>query len=89
MEMLPEDVDFKTIPKYCVQRACPLVCVNQDIVNTQALVGLLTDPCSVQVNAIKPIFQDREMEETQQKNSNVLSYRRSISVSESLKGIRS
>ncbi|ORX35733.1 putative beta DNA polymerase [Kockovaella imperatae] len=64
---LPEDVDFRTIPKYCVQRACPLLCINQDI-----------------VDAIKPIFQDREMEETQQKNSNVLSYRRSISMLKSV-----
>ncbi|KAK8864578.1 hypothetical protein IAR55_001828 [Kwoniella newhampshirensis] len=32
------------------------------------------------VTAIKPIFQEREYEEAQQKNSNVLSYRRSLSV---------
>ena len=35
----------------------------------------------VQINAIKPIYEDREFEEAHQKNSNVLSYRRSMSVS--------
>ncbi|WVQ73950.1 hypothetical protein IAR50_003531 [Cryptococcus sp. DSM 104548] len=32
------------------------------------------------VDAIRPIFQEREFEELQQKNSNVLSYRRSLSI---------
>ena len=36
-----------------------------------------------QINTIKPIYEDREFEENQQKNSNVLSYRRSMSVSDS------
>lgn len=33
-----------------------------------------------QLDAIKPIYEGREFEETQQKNSNILSYRRSMSV---------
>ena len=37
-------------------------------------------PDESQVNAIKPIYDEREFEEQQQKNSNVLSYRRSMSV---------
>nr|XP_031863438.1 uncharacterized protein CI109_001314 [Kwoniella shandongensis]KAA5530510.1 hypothetical protein CI109_001314 [Kwoniella shandongensis] len=36
------------------------------------------------VNAIKPIFEEREYEEAQQKNSNVLSYRRSLSMIKSV-----
>ena len=31
MDMLLEDVKLADIPKWCVLRACPLVCVNQDI----------------------------------------------------------
>jgi DNA polymerase mu len=34
-----------------------------------------------EIDAIKPIFEDREFEELAQKNSNILSYRRSMSVS--------
>jgi DNA polymerase mu len=64
MELYPEDVTLADIPKRCVERPSPLVCVNQDI-----------------VDAIKPIYEDREFEELAQKNSNVLSYRRSMSVS--------
>ncbi|ODN80607.1 hypothetical protein L202_02797 [Cryptococcus amylolentus CBS 6039] len=36
------------------------------------------------VDAIRPIFQEREFEELQQKNSNVLSYRRSLSILKSV-----
>ena len=42
---------------------------------------LSVDLAHVQVDAIKPIYDEREYEENQQKNSNVLSYRRSMSVS--------
>ncbi|WVQ86482.1 hypothetical protein IAS59_000195 [Cryptococcus gattii] len=63
MTPLKEDVRLEDIPSSCAQRPCPLVCINQDV-----------------VNAIKPIFEEREFEEAQQKNSNVLSYRRSLSV---------
>ncbi|GFZ46743.1 hypothetical protein JCM24511_03963 [Saitozyma sp. JCM 24511] len=66
MELFDEHVKFADIPRLCVERASPLVCVNQDI-----------------INAIKPIYEDREFEESQQKNANVLSYRRSMSVSPS------
>ena len=64
IQLYPEDVQLDDIPKRCVERPSPLVCVNQDI-----------------VDAIKPIYEDREFEELAQKNSNVLSYRRSMSVS--------
>jgi DNA polymerase mu len=63
IQLYPEDVQLDEIPKRCVERPSPLVCVNQDI-----------------VDAIKPIYEDREFEELAQKNSNVLSYRRSMSV---------
>ncbi|WRT66545.1 uncharacterized protein IL334_003504 [Kwoniella shivajii] len=36
------------------------------------------------INAIRPIIEEREFEETQQKNSNVLSYRRSLSMLKSV-----
>lgn len=32
LEVFPEDVRFQDIPPLCVERASPLVCVNQDIV---------------------------------------------------------
>ena len=32
ISLLPEDIPFEDIPRLCVERACPLVCVNQDIV---------------------------------------------------------
>ncbi|OWT40517.1 DNA polymerase mu subunit [Cryptococcus neoformans Bt1] len=67
MTPLEEDVPLEDIPASCAQRPCPLVCINQDI-----------------VNAIKPIFEEREFEEAQQKNSNVLSYRRSLSMLKSV-----
>nr|KIR46295.1 DNA polymerase mu subunit [Cryptococcus bacillisporus CA1280] len=67
MTPLKEDVRLEDIPSSCAQRPCPLVCINQDI-----------------VNAIKPIFEEREFEEAQQKNSNVLSYRRSLSMLKSV-----
>ena len=63
LEPFPGDVKLSDIPKRCVERASPLVCVNQDI-----------------IDAIKPIYEDREFEELAQKNSNILSYRRSMSV---------
>jgi len=63
MEPFPEDVQFEDIPKLCVLRPSPLICVNQDI-----------------IEAIRPIYEDREFEESHQKNSNILSYRRSMSV---------
>jgi hypothetical protein len=34
-----------------------------------------------QIDAIKPIYQMREYDDPEQKNSNVLSYKRSMSVS--------
>lgn len=67
MELLDPDVNFEDIPRLCVHRACPLISVNQDI-----------------INAIKPIYDDREFEERQQKNTNVLSYRRSVSILKSV-----
>ncbi|KAK1924368.1 hypothetical protein DB88DRAFT_490154 [Papiliotrema laurentii] len=65
--LLDPDIKLQDIPRYCVERPCPLVCVNQDI-----------------INAIKPIYDEREYEESQQKNSNVLSYRRSMSILKSV-----
>ncbi|KIR53976.1 DNA polymerase mu subunit [Cryptococcus gattii Ru294] len=67
MTPLKEDVRLEDIPSSCAQRPCPLVCINQDV-----------------VNAVKPIFEEREFEEAQQKNSNVLSYRRSLSMLKSV-----
>ncbi|WVR06905.1 hypothetical protein IAU60_003941 [Kwoniella sp. DSM 27419] len=63
MELYTEDVKLEDIPTLCVQRASPLVCPNQEL-----------------VDAIRPVLEEREYEEAQQKNSNVLSYRRSLSV---------
>lgn len=33
LELLPADVPFADLPKRCVERPCPLICVNQDIVS--------------------------------------------------------
>ncbi len=33
IEMYPPDIRLEDIPKLCVLRPCPLVCVNQDIVS--------------------------------------------------------
>lgn len=38
----------------------------------------------LQINAIKPIYQEREFDEGQQLNSNVLSYRRSMAILKSV-----
>lgn len=73
MSPLPDDIDFRELPKRCVERPCPLVCINQDIVRA-AFAN------ADQIDAIRPIYEDREFEELAQKNSNVLSYRRSMSV---------
>lgn len=78
MSPLSPDTKFEDIPRYAVLRPCPLVCVNQDIVG-RVLAG--EGRAQSKVDAIKPIYDEREYEENQQKNSNVLSYRRSMSVS--------
>lgn len=95
MELFDEHVKFADIPRLCVERASPLVCVNQDIVSGTGVTSVAPtswaglDTVMVeyalirQINAIKPIYEDREFEESQQKNANVLSYRRSMSVSPS------
>lgn len=80
----PVDIDLRDIPNRAVQRCSPLTCVNQDIVS-------LSTPCArdrcgglivyVQIDAIKPIYQLREYDDPDQRNSNVLSYKRSMSVS--------
>ncbi|ORY32892.1 putative beta DNA polymerase [Naematelia encephala] len=67
MEPFQEDIKLKDIPKWCVERPSPLICINQDI-----------------INAIKPIYEYREYEELKQKNSNILSYRRSMSMLKSV-----
>jgi hypothetical protein len=36
VELYPDDVNFHEIPKLCVLRGSPVVCVNQDIVGTLA-----------------------------------------------------
>lgn len=80
LEAFDEDMPLEDIPSLCIERHSPLVCANQDIVSCSAA---LLCPCSwrcVQIDAIKPIYQMREFEDPDQKNSNVLSYRRSMSV---------
>ena len=37
MEPFEEDVQLEDIPRYCVERASPLVCVNQDLVSLTAI----------------------------------------------------
>lgn len=75
MEMYDEDLILEDIPKYCVERPSPLKCVNQDIVSQQSVSF-----ADRQIDAIKPIYESRLFEERGQMNSNVLSYRRSMSV---------
>ena len=45
MELLPEDVDLTTLPRWCVQRPCPLICVNQDVVSFPRRVFLTSGRC--------------------------------------------
>jgi DNA polymerase mu len=33
LELFEEDVELEGIPRYCIERASPLVCVNQDLVS--------------------------------------------------------
>ena len=46
MEPFEEDVQLEDIPRYCVERASPLVCVNQDLVSSSAI-----STCSLRSNA--------------------------------------
>ena len=76
--LLSGDYPLEEVPRMCCLRACPLVCTNQDLVGASPpRDGRLAIR---QVEAIKPIYDMREFDELSQKNSNILSYRRSISV---------
>ncbi|KAL1411483.1 hypothetical protein Q8F55_002444 [Vanrija albida] len=68
---------FKDIPRLACERPCPLTCPNQDI------VGRVRGWADEMIDAIKPIFEEREYDEPDQLNSNVLSYRRSMSIMKS------
>jgi hypothetical protein len=37
MVPLSEDIKLEDMPRLCVERACPLVCINQDIVGTYCI----------------------------------------------------
>lgn len=37
MEPFEEDVELEGIPRYCVERASPLICVNQDLVSERTV----------------------------------------------------
>lgn len=82
LEPFPVDIPLSEIPNRAVQRCSPLTCVNQDIVSphdvTRKVLRLMRRG---QIDAIKPIYQMREYDDPEQKNSNVLSYKRSMSVS--------